>query len=261
LRTYLVNLERRRDRLAAMQRQLDSLGIPFTHFPATDANKLEPACIKEAFPPGPLGQLSRGDIACTLSHVRLLDTFLRSKDEVAVVLEDDIVLSPDAARWICHDDWLPSDFSVIKLERFGPQNQKLVVGKGWSLGEGRELAPLLSKHGGSAAYIIARKAAERFLETASDRLSLPIDHLLFNPNNSNLALELRPLQFLPALGQQQEEVGGISEIRKWRKGEQPKGLSYLSREAVRAWYEVRRVPQQLASIVSGYGHLRQIEFR
>ena len=83
-------------------------------------------------------------------------------------------------------------------------------------GSGFRLARMRSRHTGAAAYILSRRAAEMLL--AMPRFDLPVDHLLFNPNNSQLFARLQPWQLLPAVARQQEFVGDKSDIEGWRVG-------------------------------------------
>jgi GR25 family glycosyltransferase involved in LPS biosynthesis len=72
MRVFLINLDRRPDRLAAMKSQLDRLGIAFERFSAVDARTMDPAELSVPFAEsGPLGALSPGDKGCTYSHIHI----------------------------------------------------------------------------------------------------------------------------------------------------------------------------------------------
>ncbi len=62
---------------------------------------------------------------------------------------------------------------------------------------GRELRPILRKNLGAYGYLIDRGTADRILETAPD-IPVPIDHMLFNMVDSEIARRVRPLQMMPA---------------------------------------------------------------
>jgi glycosyl transferase family 25 len=106
-----------------------------------------------------------------------------------------------------------------------------------------------SRHTGGAAYILSREAAQLLL--AEQRFGLPVDHLLFNPNNSKLFAALAPWQLLPAIARQQEFVGEKSDIEKTRAGLRAFGLGYVRRELVRFGYDLKLVPRQIAALRSG----------
>ncbi|HEY5346698.1 MAG TPA: glycosyltransferase family 25 protein, partial [Rhizomicrobium sp.] len=71
MRSYLINLSRRTDRLAAMTAQFAALGLAFTRVEAVDARGTPDSAIEKWFTAtGPLGLLPKGDKCCTLSHRR-----------------------------------------------------------------------------------------------------------------------------------------------------------------------------------------------
>ena len=87
--------------------------------------------------------------------------------------------------------WIPSDAHSVKLDTY---LQKVELGEKRVAIEGRQIARLYSRHHSSAAYILTRKGADRYLKlTASP--SLPADYALF-PNHPR-RLGLRDLSALP----------------------------------------------------------------
>jgi glycosyl transferase family 25 len=108
---------------------------------------------------------------------------------------------------------------------------------------------MLSRHTGAAAYILSRPAAEVLLRQT--RFDLPVDHLLFNPNNSRLFTRLKPWQLLPAITRQEQFVGEKSDIEATRVGLRSFGLTYAKRELVRFGYDLKLVPRQMAALLGG----------
>ena len=123
---------------------------------------------------------------------------------------------------------------------------------------GRQIGRLLSRHTGAAAYILSRETA-RLLLSWPELWSLPVDHMLFNPNNSPLIGALRPYQLTPAIARQSEAVGGKTDIEEWRTGMRTFGVQYLKRELVRAYYELRLLPSQIASFARRRADLVRVE--
>jgi glycosyl transferase family 25 len=74
---------------------------------------------------------------------------------------------------------------------------------------------------------------------------LPVDHLLFNLNNSPLAERLRPHQMTPAIAHQSPTLGGRTDIEEWRIGLRRFDWHYVKREIVRAYFELRLLPAQI----------------
>jgi glycosyl transferase family 25 len=258
MRTFLVNLERRPDRLAAMAAQLGRLGIAFERFEAVDAKSVDPAELSVPFETGgPLGTLSPGDKACTYSHLHLWRRIAQGADDYAVVLEDDVLLSDSAPEFLLSSDWIPKGVGLVKPERYGDENQLIVIGKPRLSVKGRTLAPLLSRHTGTGGYIISREKAA-MLATMKEKIALPVDHLMFNPNNSPIFAWLKPWQLLPAILDQQEAVGGATDIHRTREATKPRGLSLVKRQLKRNYYDLRLVPRQVMQVLTGQARVVKV---
>jgi glycosyl transferase family 25 len=246
MKLYLINLERRPDRLAAMRAEGDRLGLNFVRIDAVDAKKVDPG---DRFGTGPLGVIPRGDQCCTLSHVAAWRAFLASGEPYAAILEDDVVLSGRAPLVLKQSDWIAAGLDLIKLEHYGPASQAVLLSDLRTLPNGFRLGRMRSRHTGAAAYILSRRAAT--ILSATSRFNLPVDHLLFNPNNSPLFAALKPVQLLPAVARQQDFVGDKSDIENWRVGLRKMNAAYVKRELVRFFYDVKLLPRQLALAATG----------
>ena len=167
----------------------------------------------------------------------------------AAVLEDDVVLKDNAAFPLGASDWIPAGIDLIKLEHYGPPGQSVLLSNFSDVGDGFRLARMRSRHTGAAAYILSRRAAERLL--AIPRFDLPVDHLLFNPNNSPIFTTLRPWQLLPVVARQEDFVGDKSDIEGWRVGLRKLDAAYAKRELIRFGYDLKLLPGQLALLISG----------
>ncbi len=198
---------------------------------------------------GPLGEIPAGDKACLLSHRAAWEQFAASGEPHAVFLEDDVRLSQVAGPMLTTDSWIAADAEVVKLEHYGPPGQRVLLGDIHAVGEDFRIGRMLSRHTGGAAYILSRKAAQMLL--AEQRFDLPVDHLLFNPNNSRLFAALSPWQLVPAIARQQEFVGEKSDIEKTRTGLRSFGLTYIRRELVRFAYDLKLLPRQIVALLKG----------
>jgi glycosyl transferase, family 25 len=118
-----------------------------------------------------------------------------------------------------------------------------------AVGEDFQMGRMLSRHTGGAAYILSRQAARMLL--AEQRFDLPVDHLLFNPNNSRLFARLAPWQILPAIARQQEFVGEKSDIENTRAGLRAFGWTYIGRELVRFGHDLKLLPRQVVALIGG----------
>ena len=250
MRVYLINLERRKDRLEAMERQSAGLGLTLERVAALDAGTADRDAVNRWFATGgPLGEIPAGDKACLLSHRAAWELFVAGGQAHAAFLEDDVRLSKVAGTMLASDCWIPGGVEVLKLEHYGPPGQRVMLADIRGVGEDFRMGRMLSRHTGGAAYILSRKAAEMLL--AEKRFDLPVDHLLFNPNNSKLFARLSPWQLLPAIARQEEFVGEKSDIEKSRAGLRRFGWTYVRRELVRFGYDLKLLPRQIAALVGG----------
>jgi glycosyl transferase, family 25 len=181
MKIYLINLDRDAVRLAHMRNQLN--GVAFERVSAVDGSKA---------PPTTKG-LTRFELACLQSHKTAWREFLTGPDGCACFLEDDLHIWPGFSTLTGSGSWVPSDAHSVKLDTY---LQMVELGdKRVAIG-GRQIARLYSRHQSSAAYILTRKGAARYLDlTASD--SLPADYALF-PSHSR-RLGLRIYQLCPAI--------------------------------------------------------------
>jgi glycosyl transferase family 25 len=254
MRVYLINLERRKDRLGAMQEQAACLGLRLERVVALDAGTTDRDEVNRRFAQwfartGPLGEIPAGDKACLLSHRAGWERFAASGEAHAVFLEDDVRLSRVAGPMLASDAWIPAGMDVVKLEHYGPPGQRVLLADLHAVGEDFRIGRMLSRHTGGGAYILSRKAATMLL--AEHRFDLPVDHLLFNPNNSRLFAGLKPWQLLPAIARQEEFVGEKSDIEKTREGLRTFSPTYVKRELLRLAYDLKLFPRQLAALLTG----------
>jgi glycosyl transferase family 25 len=249
MRLYLINLARRPDRLAAMTAQAAPLGLALDRIDAVDAATAAPDADGWFAAGGPLGVIPKGDKCCLLSHRRAWESFLGNGEAHAVFLEDDVRLSPSAGALLTGDGWIPAGVDVVKLEHYGPPGQRVLLTDMRRVGEDFALGRMLSRHTGAAAYILSRAAAQVLL--AQTRFDLPVDHLLFNPNNSALFAKLSPWQLVPAIARQQEFVGAKSDIEQTRVGLRKLDATYVKRELLRFAYDLRLIPRQIWALARG----------
>jgi glycosyl transferase family 25 len=251
MQAFLINLMRRPDRLRNMESQLAELDISHQVVAAVDARTESEESAQLRFAAdGPLGPLPKGDRCCTLSHMRAWSMLLASGESHGLILEDDVALDADAAHLLRDASWIPPHVGLLKIERFGPANQRVLLDEVSDAGDGRQIGRLRSRHTGAAAYILSRRTAELLLSWPQ-LWTLPVDHMLFNPNNSPLAAALAPYQLTPVIARQSTAIGGGTDIEEWRTGMRAFGWDYVKRELVRSYYEMRLLPRQVA------GYLRR----
>jgi len=181
MNVYLINLDRNPERLAHMRGQLTA--IAFERLSAVDGSN-EP----------PTGKgLTRFELACLESHRRAWRVFLAGPSAHACFLEDDLHIWPGFAALVGAEAWVPADAHSVKLDTY---LQPVELGDKRPTIGGRELARLHSRHQSSAAYILTRDGAARYLELTAGA-SAPADYALF-PTHPGRA-GLRIYQLCPAV--------------------------------------------------------------
>ena len=243
---YLINLDRRPDRRAYMERQLAAMGLAAERIAAKDAQVVGNAEIAaEVAPSGHLIRMGRGSQCNALNHFEIMRRLEAGDAPAAIVLEDDIELSPDLAAFARGGAWLPEGVGVVRFEKWSRRVTKKLLGPelGPSPAPGRQLRRLYSRVGGSGAYAITRDAAARFL-AGKGLLRHPIDHLLFNLNLSPLAREVGVAMVVPALARQ--AWGAFSSDIAATRTAEPRPMAARLR---RGWYEINRLPAQIGAVL------------
>ncbi len=176
LHTWVINLDRASERLQRIAAQLGPSGLNWTRISAVDGRALPPDRLsaldaveyrrKHGMEP------ALGELGCYLSHVAVMQALLASAHRFALVLEDDVLLTP-ALLPVLHGLLAhPDRWDMVKLSAVHSGTPQPVL----ELAPGHQLAVMLSRCTGSSAYIINRRAAERYVAGLLP-MSLPYDHV------------------------------------------------------------------------------------
>lgn len=229
LPVYVINLDRRPDRWAAMVEQLDRLGIAAERVPAVDAGDVD-----GEIPAG----LSRANVACRASHKLALTRLLETVAPAALILEDDVALASDTRELLHATDWWPEGTKAVRLEvnPFGSEYFGARLGETPS---GRDIHRLHGTASGAAAYLIDRNGARSILATAPHNLHF--DMGLFNLRTSKLARRFGTVQINPGMARQRLYTDSDNPPAP-RKRRPRKSLCYRARlRGLRALGLVRRL--------------------
>lgn len=211
MKTFVINLDRRADRMNAVDLQMRRLGLQYERFSAIDglndqeqvapANTLRFTVTQKKSP-------VRGELACAMSHIKVWQTFLDSDHEYALILEDDIQIGDEVPGVLkqfksapCFDFFNLSSATPYRVNdddirfildcriRRRSQAKNKEQRRRWKSMEWRrrwKIYQLIEFSNGLVAcecdpapalgsgYIISRRAAESFLEAAT-HLDFPID--------------------------------------------------------------------------------------
>ena len=127
---YLINLDGSHERLASASSQLDAAGLSFERVAAFDGRGRAVSEFPDYDAKATLHNMGRplrgGEIGCYLSHLECARRFVATGADFALVLEDDMQLTLDAAQVLKHmQAWLqarPVDWDLINL---GPNKLKI----------------------------------------------------------------------------------------------------------------------------------------
>lgn len=122
MKTYVINLERSRDRRTYMEGLLEKLPFLSAEFIAAvdgrvmseeekrerfDSERFKKRYAKEVRP---------GEIGCTLSHQKCYQLLLKSDEKCVLILEDDVVFSRDISGIIARTEkWMDTEVPCILL--------------------------------------------------------------------------------------------------------------------------------------------------
>ena len=187
LPVFVINLDRRPDRWAAISGNLGALGIVPQRIRATDADR-----VMGAIP----DDLSFSQAACRESHFAALDAFLQTGAPAALILEDDAELAPPVCGLLASADWWPAAAHVVKL---GGCGEPALLGR--PVGRtpcGGEIRPIAQASAVACAYMIDREGAG-IATGEAPRVGMTVDSFLFHMVGSPAARRLKPAHVVPAL--------------------------------------------------------------
>jgi glycosyl transferase family 25 len=102
MNTYVINLRQSEQRRRHVGGQLEALGMDHTFVEAVDGRQLSQVDRARLVDEDVVAKypqwLTPGQIGCALSHLRVYEQILIAGDEVALVVEDDVVLPPSMPR-------------------------------------------------------------------------------------------------------------------------------------------------------------------
>ena len=169
---YLMNLERRPDRLnnfLSNYNNSDMKDIPITKFNAIDGSKLNISTVpltnlaqlemKQLETTGfryKHYQLTKGAIGCYLSHVKIWENIIKTKQDKVLIFEDDARIPPNmlhAMNKIMKD--IPEDWDIVLLGKYC--NECVDKGKYYKINR------FILLH----SYLISRKGVEKIINADS----------------------------------------------------------------------------------------------
>lgn len=189
---YVINLDRDVERMTSLAVSLKSLGLDYVRVPAVLGKEI--AGWEKHVDAGRYGVRNRnvmprpGEVGCYLSHLKVMEEFLRTDAPWCVILEDDVEVLPECVEVLealgRMDEW-----DMVKLFNF---HGGLPVRK-CALGNRHDLVVHLTRTTSAAAYAVNRRAAEILLKTMLP-ITEQLDHAHDRPWETGLRVRgVRPM--------------------------------------------------------------------
>jgi glycosyl transferase, family 25 len=158
---FMLNMDRDTERREIMLDRLATLGLEAEILSAVDGRLLDAADLPHGTEPG----LSLGEIGCYLSHVNSWKTVIQRELSYAIVLEDDVILSPNLMNVVEEIITLEMPFDAVRLSYLRPFRGIPVA----SLSRNMRLVLPKRPPFGSQGYLVSLDGAKRLLS----RLAVP----------------------------------------------------------------------------------------
>lgn len=184
-----INLQRSKDRRENLQNRLAQLNLDFKRCDAVDAKKLSSDfCAKIQYSKNDFfvrsrytRQLTAPEIACFLSHRECWKQLVDSNEEYATILEDALVISDRASKYLNNEQWIPKNLGICRLSCYEPMTNHIISKNQIKLdAQSRLIIQLKPKPLGTQGYIISKEAAQLAL-ALSKKIPCPVDDFLFTP--------------------------------------------------------------------------------
>lgn len=97
-KVFVINLDKSKARWESMRAQLEKLSLPYERFSAVDGREISDELLRQHYS-AELNRrkyyvdLSKSEIACYISHLRVCEKILSENLDYAIVLEDDVILN------------------------------------------------------------------------------------------------------------------------------------------------------------------------
>lgn len=199
MNALVINLNRSKDRMNFMSRQLDRININFERVQAVDANDLDFEFYqKHAYSWNRV--LRRSEIACFFSHKKAWE-IVANKDEPFMIFEDDVVISKTL---VCLVDKIEDNekYNFINLET--SSRKKLIHKKKESITDSFSLKKVLHNKTGAAAYILWPKCARFLLSNYEKKGAALADAALYDNY-----FKLQQYQLTPAVAVQAHQCANF----------------------------------------------------
>lgn len=219
---FYINLDSRPDRRAFMERQAALLGFGMERLRA-----VTPADIPQAELDYASRWLGQGELACSHSHRAAWRLIVERNLPAALILEDDCVLTPQAAQVLADPDLMSPGIDMLQFETHPSRG---VLGRPVPTRDSTvTLRRMMSSCLGTCAYIMTARMARHCIDHP-DLPKMDLGKFLFSRNGPGFLYRFRVFQAFPALatpfGELVPQEGlSKSDLDQWRDGQRAAALA------------------------------------
>ena len=192
---YVINLDRRKDRLKNIDTGLNKNKLEYERFSACDGKNIDKykKDIEKYFDKD--HKLTNGQIGCALSHIKIWEKILKNGTKNTLILEDDAIIPDNLLERINKLDIKKFDLLYLQLHQIICKKIKKNIYKPVK-GDG---------NWGTTAYIINKNLIKRII---NKKIKEPIDVHFSNFYNNNILL-VYPNIIKPDYSSKSDLWGGI----------------------------------------------------
>ncbi len=251
MKKFVISLSTAHERRAHICSEFGKKSVDFEFF---DALTPEPAALfaQELGLNTDEYTLTKGELACFMSHVFLWKKMITENIPYMAIFEDDIYLGDNVKTFLTDALWIEKIWHLIKIEEFTPKvalGQKI---KEFTSDPDRALFDLKSKNLGTAGYILSLHGAKQLISyiQSLDKL-IALDHLMFESMIKDRTLSV--YQMKPALCIQDVTLYSTKDSVKFASHlykERQVRMKYNKKTGVdKILFEIFRVFQQIKNII------------
>lgn len=187
IRIFIINLKKSEDRKNHIKKQLESLNLDYEFVEAIDGHELSENEIKShrkvKYPPWPsfnARYLTKGEIGCILSHLKIYSRMIEENIGCACILEDDCIIGENIKIMLERLQVVELDYELLLLGHSGLYQD---TSRGAEYSRKKEnvlsnyyIAKPIECPFGTYAYLIKQSAARILLQHCYP-LRIPMDYM------------------------------------------------------------------------------------
>lgn len=169
MRTYAISLEESERRYDYINNHLKKLALPYTIINAVNGRQLTEQEVEAVCDMDTVRELdwwlTRGAIGCALSHYKAYQTFLDSDEELAFIVEDDVLLPPNIKEILASiaKNYQEGEIVLLYFTSFEPT--KISTKHATELPNGALMYPMeIEQVMAATAYVMSRKVAKNMMD-------------------------------------------------------------------------------------------------